>query len=322
MSIKRLIETKRVMGAKIETTPYVQESTLNWYYDVRNIKFEPKIEMFLRNNARADFSKDVDIAGKRSVKFSFEFDMHPGSNVYTAPRNWDFLQACAMKQTTYGTTGVGLVTDATQDRVPMTMRIVDREEGTTPGGLVIDVAGAMGNAKIGHKKTGEPNTCTCDFEGRLVGISTLAAANMITPSAFDTALPEATLSATINLFSTIMFTDGLEVDLGNKTELFTDPADPTGYNGARVTGRDPKLTIAPDALTTSNMDWYTAHINNTTGTLSVQVGSNTTYSAPVCQLEETYKFAAREGHWANDLKLDLKRSSGNDEFAILQGAKS
>jgi hypothetical protein len=322
MSIKRLIEQKRTMGAKIETTPYVKESAVNWYYSIYNIKIDPNILMYARKLARADLSRDLSISGKRSTTISFDFDMHPGSNVYTAPKEWDFLQACAMKQTTYGTTGVGLTTDANYDRVPMTFCYVDREEGTAPGGLAIWIAGAMGKAKFSQKKTGEPVTCSCTFEGRLDSIATLAAAAMITPSNFDTALPDATLSATINLFNTIQFIDGFDIDLGNDVQLFTDPSNATGIDGARVVGRTPVLTLAPDMLTTSNIDWYTSHINNTTGTLSVQIGRNATYSAPVCQLEESYKAGAREGHVTNPLKLGLMRSSGNDEFEILSGSKA
>ena len=66
MSIKRLIEQKRTLGAKLESTPYVKETTLNWYYDVYGIKYDTKLEMFVRKLARGDFSQDLDISGKRS----------------------------------------------------------------------------------------------------------------------------------------------------------------------------------------------------------------------------------------------------------------
>jgi hypothetical protein len=320
----RLIEQKRTLGLKIETTPYTAETLTVSDYDIqaRDISYSPEVEMYLRKLARGDYSRDPSVPGRRKCTVSFKVDMHRGSAAGTPPQYFDALRCCALKQVVHGSTGVSLITDANYDRVPCTIEVVERQEGAAPNQLVTKLHGCMGNAKLVCSQTGQPIAIEFEFTGVLNTPTTRAYASMITPTAFDTAVPSAVLAATIWLYGTDQYLGQFSIDLGNVVELFTDPSKTQGYEGARVVDRQPILELDPDLLVTSDVDHLTNMINATTGALSVTIGQNLYISAPACQIVDTNKPGSREGHVTNQLRLELKRSAGNDELTIRQGSVS
>jgi hypothetical protein len=143
----------------------------------------------------------------------------------------------------------------------------------------------------------------------------------MTPTGFSITQPDAVLGVTTTIFSESAKYDKITIDLGNDVQLFTNPADASGYEGARVVNRDPKLEIDPDLMLRATNDSYTRHINNTTGAFSLMT-SRFTISAPKAQFEQTMKVGDREGHVVHNMKFGLKRNLGNDELSILQGSRS
>ena len=324
MATLRLIEQKRTLGFKIEGTPYTAESLAVGDYDYQayDINYGPEVEMYARKLARGEFARDKSVAGRRKVTMSWKVDIHSGAAAATPPQYFQMLRCCGLKQNTYGATGVALITDSLYNRVPATIEVVEMQEGTTPKQLVIKAHGAMGNARIICDQIGQPVRIEFEFTGVLTSITTRAFASIITPTAFDSGQPSGVLAATINLFATTQFLSKWTIDLGNTVELFTDPSKSQGFEGARVVDRAPTLELDPDMLSTDDIDLYSNQITNTTGALSLNFGENITASAPACQIVDSYKPASREGHVTNSLRLELKRSSGNDEFELLQGSKS
>jgi hypothetical protein len=320
------MENTKTMGFKIETTPYTAETLAATDYNQRiyDIKVSPEIESYARKLARGDFSRDVSISGKRKCTVSCSVDMYSGSAAATPPQYFSMIRACGWKQTTHGSTGVSVAPHADYNRVPATIEVVYKEEGTSPRQIVIKIRGAMGKVKIEGPQIGQPIKLSFEFQGVLDGISTRLYANLLTPTAFDTSLPPAVLAATFSFFGTWQFPSKFTVDGGEDVQNFLDISKAQGYEGARIVDRNMTGDCDPDMVVTSDVDYYTSHINNTTGALSVTIGGNPqiVLSAPAAQIVDSYKPEAREGHVANPLKIEYKRSLGNDEFEILQGSKT
>ena len=248
-------------------------------------------------------------------------DIHKGAADQTPPQYFQMLRACALKQTIHGSTGVSLVTDARYDNVPATIEVVERDEGASPVQVVVKAHGCMGNPKLVLDTVGNPVRIDFEFKGVYNGVSARAFGSIIEPTGFDTALPDAVLSATISLMSETQKLDKLTIDLGNVVEIFTDPSKAEGLEGARVVDRNPTMEIDPDLLPIGTKDYLTLHLANTTGAFSRQM-ADFTISAPAAQLIATYKPGEREGHVVNNITCELKRSVGNDELEILQGSKT
>lgn len=322
----RLPVQKRTLGARLESeaNKYTDNEVLtvnDYCHSIYNPTYSPEIEEYLRKLSRGDYSQDIAISGRRTSTVSFSVDPQPHATVNQAPMYFMLLRACGMRQTTHGATGVSLVPHAEEDRTPITIETVERQAGTTPKQLLVRHYGCMGNARLVGEQIGRPVRIDFEFQGAFSGVSTRSYANLITPASFDTALPEAILSATLNLYGTTQYPGSWALDFGNQLERYDDASKPGGVDGARIVGRDSRLEIDPDTFVTDDIDWYTDHIDNTTGQLSFVIGSNLTISAPAAQIADSYKPGDRQGHVTNQLRLGLKRSSGNDEFKILQGSE-
>lgn len=323
----RLMENKKTLGFKIETTPYTVETLTAAEYNQRiyDIKVSPDIESYARKLATGDYSRSTSIAGKRKCVVTFSVDLYPGSTVATAPQYFAMIRACGWKQTAHGATGISLVPHADYNRVPATIEVVYPEEGLSPKQLVIRMRGAMGKLKIECTQIGQPIKLTFEFTGVLDAITTRVYASIITPTAWDTALPPAVLAATFSLFGTWQFPNKFTIEGGEEVQCFPDHSKAAGYEGSRVVDRNMTGDADPDMVVTSDVDYYTNQINNSTGALSVTIGGAVPiyFSAPAAQIVDANKPEVREGHLANPLKIEFKRSTyGNDEFEILQGSKT
>jgi len=323
----RLMENKKTMGFKIETTPYTAETltAANYNQRVYDIKVTPEVESYARKLARGDYSRDVSISGKRKCSVSCSVDLYPGATAATAPQYFSMIRACGWKQTTFCCYGISLVPNADYNRIPATIEVAFPEEGTSGRQLVIKMRGAMGKFKMESPQVGQPIKLTFEFSGALESVTTRTYASLMVPTGFDTALPPAVLAATFSFFGTWQFPSKFTIDGGEDVQVFQDISKASGYEGARVIDRNMMGDCDPDMVVTDDINFYTNQINNTTGALSVTIGGAVPIilSAPTAQITDSYKPEVREGHIANPIKMEFKRSTtGNDEFEILQGAKS
>lgn len=321
----RLITSKHTLGFKKETTPGVAEDLAAADYDfsVYNVELSPEIEAYARKLARGDYSRDVSIPGKRTSQITFSVDMHSGDTAATAPKYFTMLECCCCKKTTHGATGVSVVTDSTQNNNSATIEVPMRQEGASPKQLLIKLKGAAGDANLALDNVGNPRRIDFTFTGCLSTIETRDYGSMISPTGFDTNEPDAVLAATILYAGTEMFLNSCEINLGNDVQGLEDPNDPSGYERFMVVDREAMMTLDPDMSVTDDMDFYTRHINKTTGQYSETIGSNLQITAPKGQIIESYNPGDRNGHVTNQLRLRLTRdTNGNDELEILQGSKS
>jgi hypothetical protein len=315
--------TRRTLGCKIESTPYTAETLTSADYDVSAyaINYDPDIQSYARKLSRGDFSRDTSIAGTRSIKITFSVDVAWSGTAATAPKYWKCLRGCGLKQTTHGATGVSLVTDAGYTNVPLTIEIVERDEGASPSQLVLKARGCMGNAKITAQGVGQPVKIDFEFTGVLVSIADRAYASIINPTGFDSTLPDAILAATTSLFSEAQAFNTITIDLGNKVEMWTDPSKPEGFEGAHIVDRNPVMDIDPAMTLIATNSNYNRLTGNTLGAMSMSIGNYITISAPKAQIIQAYKPGEREGRVVSQVKCELKRNLGNDELKILQGAE-
>lgn len=322
----RLMENKASLGFKIETTPYTAETlaTANYNQRAYNVKISPDVETYGRKLVRGNFSRDTSIAGRRKATVSFDIDLYPGTTAATAPAWGIVLQACGWKQTAFTTTGISWTPHADYNRVPATIEYVIPEEGTTPNQIVFKVSGAMGKVTFAAEQIGQPLKMSFEFTGVLDSVSTRTFANLIPVTVFDSSLPPALLAATFSFFATIQYPSKFSIDGGETVELFSALNRAQGYEGARVVDRNMSGDADPDMVTTTDLDLFTPMINNTTGALSVTIGGapQLVLSAPAAQIVKAYDPQPSEGHIRNAIKIEYKRSSGNDEFEVLQGAKA
>lgn len=323
----RLMENMVTMGFKLEGTPYTAETLTSAEYNQRiyDIKISPEIESYARKLARADYSREISISGKRKCIVTCAVDLYPGASVSTAPQYFSMIRACGWKQTVHGSTGISLAPNADYNRVPATIEVAYREEGTSPRSLIIKMHGAMGKLKIESPQVGQPIKLLFEFTGVLTSVSTRAFASIILPTAWDTTLPPAVLAATFSLYGTWQFPSKFYIDGGEDVQLYPDMSKAQGYDGARVVDRRVVGETDPDMVVTDDKDYITSQVNNTTGALSVTIGGAVPFyiTAPAVQISDSYKPEFREGHIANPIKLEFQRgTNGNDEVELLQGSKT
>ncbi len=319
-----LLIEKRTMGVKMEATPYTGESNgtstiltaADYNFPAEKIEYDPEIEQHILAVARGDFSKVPSITGKKKITFKCQVPAAWSGTAATAPSYNKLLQACGLVQASTATQ-VTLTTSATVTRVPITIEVQERGEGAAANGMVVVGKGCMGKVKAIIAKIGEPMKYDLEFEGAFVGIFDRASATMITPTGFDTPQAEAVLSATISMFDEVMKCEKVEIDVGNTVSLYTDPSQASGYEGAHITNRDPKITVDPDLDSLSNRGNYARLTAGTTGAFVLTIGSHLRVDCPAVQIVKGYKPGAREGHVVNNIELACRRgTSGNDELVI------
>lgn len=320
------MEPKRTLGAKIEGTPYTSEtlSANDYKFAAYEVNYSGDIPMKGRKLVRADFSRDVSVAGKRAVTITFKVDLYHSGAVATPPNYFELLRACGLKQTVHGATGVSLITHADYTNVPMTMEVVEKGEGTTPSQVVIKMRGGMGKATIEIANVGEPATISFEFLGILESITDRAFASILAPSGISTQVPDAVLSSGMTLFGEAQCFNTLTIDLGNDVQLHTCSGEAEGYKGAHLADRNPTIKLDPDLELIATQGDYARWTGNTTGALNITIGTlgrKITLTAPAAQYVNAYQPSDREGHVVNQKSLELKRSSGNDEFEIIHGTK-
>jgi hypothetical protein len=314
------------MGARIEATPYTGESTgtgatiltaSDYNFAAEKITYDPEIEQKLLEIARGDFSKTPSIPGKK--KFSFTCQIPAGYTTATAatmPGYGKFLQSAGMATATTATT-TSFTTHADMGRWPLTVEFQEKGEGMNPNGLLIVGKGCMCKLKGVIANIGEPLMYDIAGEGSFVGIFDRPNASMITPTGFNTSQPEAVLSATFALFGETQKASKFTLDLGNKVEEYINPADASGYEGAHIVDRNPKITLDPDLDSLSNRGNYARLTGATTGTMLITVGSHIQISVPAGQITKAYKPGSRAGHVVNELEIEPRRgTTGNDEIVI------
>lgn len=316
------LDKLRVLFFKIESTPYTAETSFAATDSLpcENIEFNPDIAIQERKTAFGDFSYCSSVAGKRGASIKFDMPVyHSGTNA-TAPKYFELLRACGLKQTTYAGTGVGLTSDCQYTDVPISIIIEDISEGTSPTVKKHSFRGCMGNPIISGGAVGEYSKISFEFKGIYDSIEDVEWASYTAPS-FSCYAPEVILGVGCTLNSVSQGANTFTINLNNEVELFTDLTDESGYSGAHIVGRHPTIELDPDTLDVDDEDLFSQVTDHTLMAFSLEFNNPILITAPKCQLVDMTQ-GSREGHSVVNKKLECQRDSGNDELEILHGSKS
>ncbi len=195
---------------------------------------------------------------------------------------------------------------------------------TPPSGQakLLTVKGAMGNAVITMDDLGQPLFADCEFKAAFVSDTTSDLIAMTSP---DTSIPPATTGAVVSKGGVTQRIGKFALDFGNDVQLKLDSsdADGTGYRGAYIASRHPKLTINPQMDLRANDPVIDNWIAGTAVAFSFATGTSgglkETITAPQAVLVSN-KPADRNGESIWEQEYDLVESVGNDEWLLSQSA--
>ncbi len=317
------ITKKRTFGIKLESTPYTSETLIAGDYNVPvyDVNYSVDITMKEREVANGTFGRPIQIAGKRPFTCSVMVDMYAEDTLDTPPSWGKMLQACGLQETVHAATGVSWVPNCEYSTTPHTIEIVDKSEGQSPAQTVYHARGCMGECKIVVNTVGEPIALQFEFTGVIETITDRAFGSILNPalSAND---PDAVLASTLTAFGETQRFDTFTLAFNNDVQNWTDSSKAEGFEGARVVDRAPSLEADPDAELIAVQGDFVRWTGNTTGAMAITVG-DITISAPAVQITKSYANGDREGHVTFSKSMVLTEGpAGNDEFEILQGAKS
>lgn len=311
---------RRTIGFKLEGTPYAKETLVASDFDIAawNINYSPEIAMMVRKIAKGTFAKELSVAGKQTITVSFSVDVQGGGAINNPPTYFKCLRACGMKQTIHTTTGVSLSLDSDYSNVPATIEIVEKDEGYSPRQVVIAGRGCMGNARLVVNAVGEPGKIEFEFKGVLDVIEGRLPGAVLTPTGFDSEVPDAVMCVSVTAFGDSQTLNKITIDLGNDVQIYSDPKSCQGVSGAHVVDRNPKVDFDPDLVNIAVQDWWTRWTEETQGELQVFFGSTTYITSSSIQTNKAYAPGEREGHVVQNLSFII----AGDDLEIIKGSKA
>lgn len=252
-------------------------------------------------------------------KISFSVELGGSGTAGTAAEWSDLLQGCATSQ-------AALTTPTRVEHAPASTSLKTLTVYLYDDGVLHKLIGAMGSAKFSLKK-GETPKIMFDFIGSYSAVSAVALPS-VTLTAWKVPLPVVkanvtditigcTYSAGALTGGTVFASNGLEVDIGNKSSFFSS----LGSERAEISDRastcafELELTAAQEVTAAADIV-----ANTTTGlgfTLGSVAGNKLIFFAPAMQ-RTAMKKASNDGIRMVGFDAKLVPLSGNDEFRLVQ----
>lgn len=301
-----LITRNRVLAAALETTTGTPASLPAASCGLFNAIFDPKITLRQSANDRPgqQYLSPLPVSlNARSGQLSFRSELYGSGTAATEPSYATKCMAacgCAI--------AAGVVTPLTAQA---TNTLASATLGLYQAGRQKRIAGAMGNFKV-TGKTGSPVYLEWAFEGAWMSPKSVAIPSAIT---YPTTIPPRFAGAAFTLGGQAMRVSQFEFDPGNKLYLREDPnavddaSTPvlTGIRAAIVVDRKPMITIDPESLPLSTLDWFAGHAVGTTYSFTCQigavVGNIVTLAASAVQLYNPPEDEDRSGIMADKLQF-------------------
>jgi len=267
-----LLRRRRVLAAKIETTPGTAESLAgsDGLFNVYDTEVQPSVEMAQRPG-QGGFGMLRPVAGARSGTVSFRIDLTGGDPLPAWATT--FLPACAYVATGDVYTPVSAAPGTAAGVKTLTI-------GSYQDGLLKMLRGCMGNAVFTFV-AGMPISVVFTFTGLWVDPIDAAMVAPNYPSVLPPRFANAGLTIGGSLWSPKI--SQMTFDMGNEVILREDPSDITGYCTALVTDRLPSGTIDPEASLVATRDTYGDWLDSTESALSLscgQAGNRISLDAP------------------------------------------
>jgi len=253
-----MIRRKRVLAAKIESTPYTAEAGLSAAdaaFNVYDAKIEPAVEMNTRPR-QGGFGDLEDIAGKRMGTCTFSIDFSGNGSGTTPAWFSTFMPACG-----WSNDGSDTHTAKTQAPEDPSATVKTLTIATYEDGLLKMIKGAMGSWKL-PINAGSAMRMEFTFVGALVNTS---AASILAPT-YPTILPwrPSADGTGFTYDGTAWCFESMTIDSGNDVQLRPCQDETSGYKGALVANRVPTITFNPEAGSVLNhtkkfTDWLASN---------------------------------------------------------------
>lgn len=315
--------------SKIEATSYTAETLASTDFNVRVTEppsYSPEIAEYRRKILNGELDLSTSVMGRQMCSVTFKVDLTPAAAVDTEPQWSKLLQACGLKPTVFASNGYNWVPHTDYTHIPITIEVIEENEGGSPSQLVYRIGSAMGNVRWFIGTVGEPVQMEFTFTGALLSIADRASGSALPVNGMSTIVPPAVLSITATVGGVAQDLDTLEFNMNNDVQIWIDPSKASGIKGAYIAGREPTLTMDPTTKLLATEDWYTQWKGSTTLAVSVALGSTPalTLSAPAAQYLEVGQGDRNGARVAEKtfLLTDAEGASSNAVFKLLQGAES
>jgi hypothetical protein len=327
--LDKFVSQKMMIGCRLESDPYTMENAVEYDILAKSPTVSPDIEEYVRKYAVGDFDSFESVMGKRKCDLSFTIDLQ-GSGTANTPAKWGkLLKGCGFRETT-GVAGVDYTKDSGVNKTPLTFYIVFKGAGTAPTGIIVKLRGCMGDVEFLVAKTSEPIQASFKFQGVIVSITDLTAAQIPGLTGHDTTTPPSTLSAQLLYRSASMQANNISMKMNNDVQMLPDFNRAEGFEGAYVVNADPSWNSDPYlALQADRFLWPLA--TGETGPLSGRLqfwagstavpGNHIQLNAWQAQIKKSHGVGSREGTDMNALEGRMNRgATGAPIFHLTQGS--
>lgn len=284
-----LLRRKRVLAAKVETTPGTAESLTasEGAFNAYNVIAQANITIEEREGQGA-FNYLAGVPGARGGTLSFSVDLGWDGSATIPTWASVLLPGCGLVNSS------GTLSPLTE--VPGS-NVKTLTLATYVDGVKKTLAGAMGNVQFVF-----PSGRMARADFTFTGVwQTVTDTSLIAPT-YPTAAALRFASAVVTYDSVAQKVEQVTVDLGNSVILREDATTATGYSTALVTNRNPRITANPEAQLVATDDRYGDWVAGTTAALVVTLDgpSDATLSF---QADKAQYMNVQEGN-RNDMVID------------------
>lgn len=284
--------------------------------DARNVVVNYVGEVLERDYVRGNLSPVAPVLGKRHIEISFECDIKGSGSNGVAPEIGDLLEACGFTETIGGASGSSIIYTPNSLLDSTKSVTIQVENITSAASCRVDLAtGCRGTVEIDFSAS---QIAKARFTMRgLYNIPTDAA---ITTPSYDSTIPPICQSSAFTFNSEgSLVVQQVSLDVANEITPQDDLDASAGLKGFLITGRKPKGSFNPEAVTVATYDFWTDWVNATERALTLNLGS-TNYnklavSCPKCTIDALSE-ADRNGIKVDEVPFSLAGNSGNDEISL------
>lgn len=278
---------------------------------VQNLRYNPieNLEFQEREIIRSSLQPEQGVYTGALGGLSFDVELKGSGSAGTAPRLGRLLRACGCQETIVASTSVTYTPDSdldAHDAITLGYRDGDNWRVLT---------GCRGTFSI-NMTARKTALISFQFKGHIDSEDEDTAP---TASA-EATVPPAFIGASFTMASVAYPITALTLDVGNTVEAADDPNQTDGFGEVRVTERNSRGTVNPEAQPIDTKDFIgVLRAGDTeaiaTGVIGPDAGNRWAVSFPAAYYREISE-EERQGLAAYAIGLGLKESSGDDEFSL------
>ncbi len=284
------------------------------------LAYEPimdaEIAQYKRNPVVKHMSRFGSEPGAKKMSLAFKAElMGPiagarGTTLAITP----FLKMCGLSET--------LSAGNSNIYAPLSSSFITGSIAAYIDGFRKTMCGCAGNVKF-QFKVGEPVMCDFAIQGKYSEHSDTA---LLTPT-YPAQVPFLFMGATVTFGGDSLVLENLEIDMGNEIVISPKPQDASGIDYAKITGRNPTMTIDPEFVAKSSHDFYSKLMSRDTFAVVIAMGDANgnciNFSLPAVRYTGL-KDGDRSGIKVINATCEICKNSdgGNDEIVITMTSSS